>query len=127
VYELQSDETKHAIEKACNIKLLLLTSYDEDGILDEVYDIEQTNEDSPNLTLVVMHREGLDPKFVISYGMIQIPCPGLHTSEEINGILSVQTEFPKPVSLLTKDVFDSTVHWAGSFINKFKESEHSVE
>lgn len=127
MYELQSEETKHVIEHTCDIKLSLLTSYDEDGILDEVYDIEPTNEDLPNLTLVVMHKEGFDPKFVISYGVIQIPCPGLHTSEEIDRILSGQAEFPKPVGLLTKDVFDSTVNWAGPFISKFKESEYSVE
>ncbi len=122
-----SDQAKW-IEETTGVKLNLLTTFEEPGILDEVYDIDGGNEFGPlPLTLVVMHRDEEEPKFVISYGITQIPCPGLHTSKQVNEMVEFQREFPLRLSSLTREVFEDTMRNATGFINLFVESAQTGE
>lgn len=105
-----------SIEETCNIKLRHVVNLDEDGIREEVYDITSPQS---NLMLVVMHHGSEQPRFIVAYGTTQIPCPGIHTSEEIEDILNLQREFPVPISSLTHEVMHNTIFHSQSFISEF--------
>lgn len=115
------------IEETCGIKLSHIVDLKEEGLREEVYDIASTEN---NLMLVVMHHGDEQPKFIITYGMTQIPCPGMHTSEQIEEILNLQREFPLPLSSITEETIQSTMFHSNSFISEFiarMESNHSEE
>lgn len=115
------------IEETCGIKLSHVIDLKEPGLREEVYDIVSTEN---NLMLVIMHHGNDEPKFIVTYGMTQIPCPGMHTSEQIEDILNLQREFPLPLSSITDEVIHSTISHSSSFINEFitrMESNHSEE
>ena len=115
------------IEETCGIKLSHIVDIKEEGLREEVYDIDSTEN---NLMLVVMHHGNEEPKFIITYGMTQIPCPGMHTSEQIEDILNLQRDFPLPLSNITAEVVQSTMLHSNSFISEFIariESNHSEE
>ena len=71
-----------------------------------------------NLMLVLMHHGIEKPKFVVAYGTTQIPCPGIHTSEQIEDILNLQREFPVPLSSLTQEVMQNTIFHSASFVSE---------
>lgn len=104
------------IEETCGIKLRHVVNLEEEGIREEVYDIVSPQN---NLMLVVMHHGIEQPKFIVAYGTTQIPCPGIHTSEEVEDILNLQREFPIPLSSLTHEVMQDTMMHSASFINEF--------
>lgn len=104
------------IEETCGITLRHVVNLEEEGIREEVYDIVSPQN---NLMLVVMHHGIEQPKFIVAYGTTQIPCPGIHTSEEIEDILNLQREFPIPLSSLTHEVMQDTMLHSASFINEF--------
>lgn len=115
------------IEETCGITLRHVVNLEEEGIREEVYDIVQSEN---NLMLVVMHHGDEQPKFIVTYGMTQIPCPGMHTSEQVEDILNLQREFPLPLSSLTSEILQNTLFHSGSFIDEFiarMESNHNGE
>lgn len=108
------------VQEECDITLQHVVNMHEGGTIEEVYDIVQTSESEVPLTLVVMHHRNEEPMFVVTHGITQIPCPGLHTSEQIDGILMHQKEFPLPMSCLTRNSMHQTVSYSKQFIEDFR-------